>query len=362
MTAIISKSSHFVDVATQTDAHSFTITRLLVDTAVMTEDPGISSIQVDAGWKTLDGIPCIMGGLTALVASVGGTLRGRTQTEFPWKTLPKELARLGCCLVNYPNETLMPGETRPTLSRSKGVHDLTLPHRINLVNALKMGTLTIRAVTNDAARTRLTMSTDPVITGEAPSHRSIYSRGRHAFANGDIDCKGPRRLASPPSTPPTSTPPTRPSTPPTHPSTPPARPSTLPARPSTPPTCPSTCAARPSTRAAHPATSPTRRHVQVFVEISRPPPRPASRAVSKVIPSSTTHTISPLPPWPASRAASKAITPSIAHTTDLIPPIAAVEWSASSSKYVDDETLDEESDASESDHRPAKRLRRYNSK
>ncbi|KAG1886389.1 uncharacterized protein F5891DRAFT_988558 [Suillus fuscotomentosus] len=355
MTATISQSSHFVDVATQTDAHSFTITRLLVDTAVMTGDPEVSSIQVDAGWKTLDGIPCIMGGLTALVASVGGTLRGRTQTEFPWKTLPKELARLGCCLVNYPNETLMPGETRPTLSRSKGVHDLTLPHRINLVNALKMGTLTIRAVTNDAARTRLMMSTDPVIIGEAPSHRSIYSRGRRAFANGDIDCKGPRRLASPPSTPPTSTPPTRTSTPPARPSTPPARPSTPPAR-------PSTRAARPSTCAARPATSPTHRHVQVFVEISRPPPRPASRAVSKVIPPSTTHTISRLPPWPASRAASKAITPSIAHTTDLIPPIAAVERSASSSEYVDDETLDEESDASESDHRPAKRLRRYNSK
>ncbi|KAG2096050.1 uncharacterized protein F5147DRAFT_778412 [Suillus discolor] len=125
---------------------------------VIPEDPGVSSLQVDAGWKTLDGIPCIMGGLTALVASVSGTLRGRTQNDFPWKTLPKELARLGCCLVNYPNKTLMPGETRPTLSRSKGIHDLTLPHRINLVNALKMGTLTIRAVTNDAARTRLTMS------------------------------------------------------------------------------------------------------------------------------------------------------------------------------------------------------------
>ncbi|KAG2094825.1 uncharacterized protein F5147DRAFT_778852 [Suillus discolor] len=355
MTAIISKSLHFVDVATQTDAHSFTITHLLVDAAVITEDPGVSSLQVDAGWKTLDGIPCIMGGLTALVASVGGTLRGRTQNDFPWKTLPKELAWLGCCLVNYPNETLMPGETRPTLSRSKGVHDLTLPHRINLVNALKMGTLTIRAVTHDAARTRLTMSTDPVIIGEAPSHRSIYSRGRRVFANGDIDCKGPRRLASPPSTPPTSTPPTRPSTPPARPSTPPTRPSTRATR-------PSTCAARPSTHAARPDTSPTCRHVQVFVEISRPPPRPASRAVSKVIPPSTTHTISRLPPWPASRAAAKATTSSIAHTTDLIPPITAIEWPASSSEYVDDDTLDEESDASESDRRPAKHLRRYNSK
>jgi hypothetical protein len=60
--------------------------------------------------------------------------------------------------------------------------------------------------------------------------------------------------------------------------------------------------------------------------------------------------------------ASKAITPSITHTMDLIPPITAVERSASSSEYVDDETLDEESDASESNHQPVKCLRQYNSK
>jgi hypothetical protein len=81
--------------------------------------------------------------LDFISASVGGTLHGHTQTEFPWKTLPKELAQLGYCLINYPNKTLMPGETRPMLSQSKGVHDLTLSHCINLVNALKMGTLTI---------------------------------------------------------------------------------------------------------------------------------------------------------------------------------------------------------------------------
>ncbi|KAG2737447.1 hypothetical protein P692DRAFT_20823752, partial [Suillus brevipes Sb2] len=101
MTAIISQSSHFVDVGTQTDTHFCTISHLLelVDKAVSTEeDPGVSSLQVDAGWKSLDGIPCIMGGITALVASVGGTLRGRTSNDFPWKTLPKELARLGCRL------------------------------------------------------------------------------------------------------------------------------------------------------------------------------------------------------------------------------------------------------------------------
>ncbi|KAG1837515.1 hypothetical protein DFJ58DRAFT_668888 [Suillus subalutaceus] len=130
-----------------------------------------------------------MGGITALVGKAyclpflipiltlfqhlfGGTLRGRTSNDFPWKTLPKELARLGCRLVNYPDDTLMPGKIRPTLIWSKGIHDLTLPHRVNLVNALKMGTFTIQAMTNDTARKRLTMSWDPVIIAEAPSYRS----------------------------------------------------------------------------------------------------------------------------------------------------------------------------------------------
>ncbi|KAG1748022.1 hypothetical protein EDD22DRAFT_958179 [Suillus occidentalis] len=146
MTAIISQSSHFVDVGTQTDMHFCTISHLLelVGKPVLTEeDPGVSSLQVDTGWKSLNGIPCIMGGITALVASVGGTLHGRTSHNFPWKTLPKELAWLGCHLINYSDDTLMPGKTQPTLIRSKGIHDLTLPHRVNLVNALKMGTLTI---------------------------------------------------------------------------------------------------------------------------------------------------------------------------------------------------------------------------
>ncbi|KAG1857402.1 hypothetical protein DFJ58DRAFT_659166, partial [Suillus subalutaceus] len=132
------------------------------------------------------------------------------------------LAQLGCCLVNYPDETLMPGETRPTLTRTKGIHDLTLRHRANLVNALKTGALTIRAVTSDAGRTRLTMSKDPIIIGEAPSHHSIHSRGRRAFADDNIDRKGLHRLPSPPATPSTrsASPSTCPAIPP-HPTAPP---------------------------------------------------------------------------------------------------------------------------------------------
>ncbi|KAG2122363.1 hypothetical protein DEU56DRAFT_917856 [Suillus clintonianus] len=305
----------------------FVTTHLLVDAAVSTEGPGVSevtaSLQVhDCGWKALDGIPCIMGGITALAASVGGTLHGRSPKDFPWKTLPNELARLGCCLVNYPEETLMPGEIRPTLRRTKGIHDLTIRHRANLVNALKTGTLTIRAITSDAARSRLLTSRDPIIIGEAPSHRSSHPRGRRAFADGNIDRKGPRRLPSPP-----ATPTTRPATPSTRPATPPATPpAPLPAPP-------------------HPTTSAIRRHVQVFVEISRPPPRPAVVAMSRP------------PPRPASRAVHKSfLPPHPTHTEDLIPPITSVTRSSSTSEY-DDQSMTIDDELSESDYRPSKRLR-----
>ncbi|KAG1886295.1 hypothetical protein F4604DRAFT_1918025 [Suillus subluteus] len=227
MALTTSKSLHLVDAATQTDSQSFTITHTLMDAAVSTEDLGVSEVttglQVDEGWKTLDGIHCIMRGITALVASIGGTLCRGTQTDFPWKTLPNKLARFG---------------------RTKGIHNLTLPHPVSLVNALKTGTLTIRAVTSDTAHTRLITSQDPIIIGEAPSHNSIHSHGRHAFANGAIDRIGLPHLAMLPLTP------------------------------------------------------PTRRHVQVFVEISCPPPRPASR-VHKAVPPSVE--ISHPPPQPASR-------------------------------------------------------------
>lgn len=170
---------------------------------------------------------------------------------------------------------------------------------------------------------RLLTSKDPVIIGEAPSHRSPHSRGRRAFADGDIDRKGPRRLPTPPSPSPTGSPTPRPSAPPTGPSTGPSGP-------------------------------PTRRRVQVYVQISRPPPRPASRAVHQAIPPSISQDRSPRR---ASRATLLAITP----TRDLIPPITSVTRVASSSEYVDDDANDE-IDSSESDNRPFKRLRRYSGK
>jgi hypothetical protein len=63
--------------------------------------------------------------LDIIVASLGSTPYGHTGGDFLWKTLPKELACLGYILINYPDETLMPGKLQPTISCSKGIHDLT---------------------------------------------------------------------------------------------------------------------------------------------------------------------------------------------------------------------------------------------
>ncbi|KAG1808402.1 uncharacterized protein BJ212DRAFT_1303018 [Suillus subaureus] len=170
-----------IDSAMLTDSQSFSISWILVDVAVSTEDTLPTEVSggscLSEEWKNLDGIPCIMGGMRALTASLGGMLHGRTSADFPWKTLPKELARLGYVLTNYPDDTLIPGELRPSLSRTKGIHDLSHHHCVNLVNHLKAGTLTIRAVKSDAACTHLTISKDPVIIGEAPSACSLHSMG-----------------------------------------------------------------------------------------------------------------------------------------------------------------------------------------
>ncbi|KAG1801849.1 uncharacterized protein BJ212DRAFT_1487576 [Suillus subaureus] len=130
-----------------TDSQSFSISRILVDVAMSTEDTLPTEVSggscLSEEWKNLDGIPCIMGGMRALTASLGGMLHGRTSADFPWKTLPKELARLRYVLTNYPDNTLIPGELRPSLSCTKGIYDLNHHHCVNLINHLKAGTLTI---------------------------------------------------------------------------------------------------------------------------------------------------------------------------------------------------------------------------
>ncbi|KAG1903007.1 uncharacterized protein F5891DRAFT_1185655 [Suillus fuscotomentosus] len=140
--------------------------------------------------KLLEGIPCIVGGLTALL----GTLEGRGG-NFPWKTLPTVLACRGCILEKYPEDILMPGERRSTLAKSKGIHDLTIHERFKLADALKNDALTCKSVATDALKS-LTASRVPVIVGEAPIAKSLHTRGRRGFANGWIDRFGLTHLGN----------------------------------------------------------------------------------------------------------------------------------------------------------------------
>ncbi|KAG0695222.1 hypothetical protein DFH29DRAFT_1005651 [Suillus ampliporus] len=135
-------------------------------------------------WRLLDGIPCIVGGLTALL----GPLEGRGG-NFPWKTLPTVLARHGCILGNYLENILMPGESRATLAKSKGIHDLSLHEWRILVDALKNNALTVKSIATDAHKS-LMASRIPVIVEEAPITDSPHTCGQRGFANGQIDRLG----------------------------------------------------------------------------------------------------------------------------------------------------------------------------
>ncbi|KAG1805287.1 hypothetical protein EV424DRAFT_1305442, partial [Suillus variegatus] len=104
------------------------------------------------------------------------------------------LGNRGCILRNYPDNTLMPGERRTTLTTSKGIHDLTLRERSVLVDALKNDLLTLQHVTDHDAHRRLLFSRDPVIYGEAPSAESPHSHGRRQFLDCRIDRRGLPRL------------------------------------------------------------------------------------------------------------------------------------------------------------------------
>ncbi|KAG2053170.1 hypothetical protein BDR06DRAFT_1008818 [Suillus hirtellus] len=141
-------------------------------------------------WRLLKGIPCIVGGLTALL----GTLKGRGG-NFLWKTLPTILACHGCILENYPEDILMPGERCSTLAKSKGIHNLTIHECFKLADALKNDALTCKSVTTDALKS-LTASRVPVIVGEVPITKSLHTCGRQGFANGWIDRFGLTHLGN----------------------------------------------------------------------------------------------------------------------------------------------------------------------
>ncbi|KAG1885193.1 hypothetical protein F4604DRAFT_1676583 [Suillus subluteus] len=136
-------------------------------------------IGIPDGWRLLDGIPCIIGGLTGL------------------------LARHGYILENYLENILMPGERRATLAKNKGIHDLSIHEWCVLADALKNNSLTVKTVTTDALE-NLMASRVPVIVGEAPSADSRHTRGRQGFADGQIDRLGLSHLGN--TTPPKSCP------------------------------------------------------------------------------------------------------------------------------------------------------------
>ncbi|KAG2043863.1 hypothetical protein BDR03DRAFT_977582 [Suillus americanus] len=147
-------------------------------------------VQDPEGWRLLEGIPCIAGGLTVLLR----TLEGRGGT-IPWKTLPQVLAHRGCILENYPEDILMPSERCPTVVRSKGIHDLTTLEHFKLADALKNNVLTIKSIPTDA-RKSLAKFCAPVIIGEAPTANSPHTHGRRVFANGQIDRHGLTHLGN----------------------------------------------------------------------------------------------------------------------------------------------------------------------
>ncbi|KAG1833294.1 hypothetical protein DFJ58DRAFT_847833 [Suillus subalutaceus] len=128
-------------------------------------------------WKQLNGIPCIIGGLNALL----GMLEGCGGT-FPWKTLPTILARRGCTLHHYPKNVLMPGKKRPMLARSKGIHNLTLHEQDLLADALRTNSITIQHITNNNSRRKIQISREPIIFGEAPEYDSPDLHGRRGLA------------------------------------------------------------------------------------------------------------------------------------------------------------------------------------
>lgn len=64
--------------------------------------------------------------------------------NFPWKTLLSFLASKSLVLEGYPHGVLMPGQSRHEGMRTKGINDLTLAEKRQLLSAIKGKRLTIR--------------------------------------------------------------------------------------------------------------------------------------------------------------------------------------------------------------------------
>ncbi|KAG1845931.1 hypothetical protein C8R48DRAFT_779676 [Suillus tomentosus] len=157
----------------------------------MKVDPDALEVSDIGDWQLqVDVLQCIKGGITALFKELGGKLTVRSG-NFPWKKLRSDLDRQGFIIEGYPEDILMPGETRSTNARSKGINDLDKREQIILAEALKSGTLAIkRGPTGPEVKD----NSRPVIIGEAPPPHSIHLHGRRLLANGVMDREGPSRL------------------------------------------------------------------------------------------------------------------------------------------------------------------------
>ncbi|KAG2749547.1 hypothetical protein P692DRAFT_20731576, partial [Suillus brevipes Sb2] len=108
------------------------------------DDPDAPEVlDVDDWQLQVDLLQLIKGGIIALLKEVGGKLTVRSG-NFPWKKLRSDLDRQGFVIEGYPEDILMPGETRSTSARSKGINDLDKREQIILAEALKSGTLVIK--------------------------------------------------------------------------------------------------------------------------------------------------------------------------------------------------------------------------
>jgi hypothetical protein len=126
------------------------------------DDPDAPEVlDVDDWQLQVDLLQLIKGGIIALLSKylfllvcclplahhsqeeVGGKLTVRSG-NFPWKKLRSDLDRQGFVIEGYPEDILMPGETRSTSARSKGINDLDKREQIILAEALKSGTLVIK--------------------------------------------------------------------------------------------------------------------------------------------------------------------------------------------------------------------------
>ena len=132
-------------------------------------------------------------------------------SNFPWKTLLLFLAKNGLVIEGYPYGILMLGERRNLAARTKGINDLSLPEKREMIAAIKSKKLTVGLV-RDSRERRKSISYDwqcvcsteveamglnqaPVIIEEAPSASAADGSGKRMFKNGRTDRKGPSRLA-----------------------------------------------------------------------------------------------------------------------------------------------------------------------